>query len=60
VKPITTRQIAPWLVKNGDSVVRVRPEKFGTPELNQPATEDEIRDGKFYKDQAEYLADRAA
>jgi hypothetical protein len=60
VTPIMTRRNAPWIMQSGDSVVRVRPEKRGTSELHQPATPDEIRDGKFYKSESEYLADRAA
>jgi hypothetical protein len=60
VAPIMNRKNAPWLVKNGDAIVRVRPELKGTPQLNQPATADEIADGKFYKSESEYLADRAA
>jgi hypothetical protein len=60
VTPIMTRRNAPWLIKDGDSVVRVRPELKGASGLHQPATPDEIRDGKFYKSEAEYLADRAA
>jgi hypothetical protein len=59
--PIMSRRNAPWLVKHGDGpVVRVRPEKKGTPELHMPASADEIADGKFYKSESEYLADRAA
>jgi hypothetical protein len=62
VAPIETRRHAPWIVKMGDDqpIIRVRPEKSGTDELHQPATPDEIRDGKFFKNEAEYLAERAA
>jgi hypothetical protein len=60
VGPIENKKAAPWLVKRGDRIIRVRPERVGTGELNMPATEDEIRDGKFYANEAEYLADRAA
>ncbi len=60
VTPIMNRKNAPWLIKNGAAVVRVRPEMKGTPQLHQPASADEIADGKFYKTEAEYLADRAA
>jgi hypothetical protein len=60
VNPIMNRKNAPWLVKNGDAVMRVRPEKKGTPELHQPATPDEISDGVFFKDEAEFRASRAA
>jgi hypothetical protein len=52
---------SPWLVKHTDGrIIRVRPERVGTGELNMPATEEEIRLGKFYANEAEYLADRAA
>ena len=51
---------APWLVKRGDTIIRVRPDKIGTNELNLPATESEILEGRFYQSEAEYLADRAA
>ena len=54
------RQNAPYLKRVGDSIIRVRPEMKGTPQLNTPATEDEIRDGVFFKDEAAYLASRAA
>jgi hypothetical protein len=42
VAPIMTRHAAPWLAKNGDTIVRVRPELKGTPQLHQPATADEV------------------
>jgi hypothetical protein len=58
--PITNRKNAPWLAKSGDTIVRVRPEKKGTPELHQPATEDELRDGIYFESEAAYLASRAA
>jgi hypothetical protein len=59
--PIMNRRNAPWLVKIGDgAVMRVRPEKIGTPELHQPATPEEIADGVFFKDEAEFRASRAA
>jgi hypothetical protein len=60
VRPIENRQGAPWLVKNGDAVMRVRPEMRGSPQLHQPATADEIREGVFYDSEAAYLASRAA
>jgi hypothetical protein len=47
--PIMNRKNAPWLIKNGDAIVRVRPELKGTPQLNQPATADEIADGVYYQ-----------
>jgi hypothetical protein len=58
--PIMNRKNAPWLIRDGNTVIRVRPELKGTPQLNQVATPDEIADGKFYKTETEYLADRAA
>jgi hypothetical protein len=58
--PIMARKNAPWLVKNGDAIMRVRPEKKGTPELHQPATPEEISDGVFFKNEAEFRASRAA
>jgi hypothetical protein len=58
--PIMNRKNAPWLVKSGDAVMRVRPEKKGTPELHQPASADEIRDGIYFESEAAYLASRAA
>jgi hypothetical protein len=60
VTPIMNRKNAPWLVKHGDAVIRVRPEKRGTPELNMPAMPEEIADGVYYKSEAEFLAARAA
>jgi hypothetical protein len=60
VKPIENRQGAPWLLKSGDQVVRVRPELKGTPQLHQPATEQEIRDGVYYDSEMAYAASRAA
>jgi hypothetical protein len=60
VKPVEAKVGAPWLVKNGDAVIRVRPELKGTPGLNQPATSDEIRDGVYFESEAAFLASRAA
>jgi hypothetical protein len=60
VRPIENRQGAPWLVKHGDTVTRVRPELRGTPGLHQPATPEEIANGVFFKDEAEFRASRAA
>ncbi len=59
-KPIENRQGAPWLAKSGDQVVRVRPELKGTPQLHQPATPEEVRDGVYYDSEAAYNAARAA
>lgn len=61
VAPIMSRRDAPWLVRHGDGpVMRVRPEFTGTPQLHQPATAEEIADGIFFKDEAEFRAARAA
>jgi hypothetical protein len=61
VAPIMSRRDAPWLVRHGDGpVMRVRPELAGTPQLHQPATAEEIADGIFFKDEAEFRAARAA
>lgn len=58
---IETKTNAPWLRrdKNQAGVEQIIVVDL---ELNKgrPASADEIRDGKFYKDHAEYLADRAA
>jgi hypothetical protein len=59
-KPIENRDSAPWLkrfIEDGVEVIRVIDLKTHGARI---ATPDEIRDGKFYKDHAEYLADRAA
>jgi len=45
--------VTPWLVKSGDSVVKVIPGETSYPR----ATADEIALGKFYANQDEYLAD---
>jgi hypothetical protein len=59
-KPIESKQSAPWLRKyteDGKEVIRVIDlENHGA----RVATPREVLDGKFYKDHAEYLADRAA
>lgn len=61
VRPIETRQQAPWLIKAGEGkILRVFPEKRGTHEMYKPAEPDEISDGIFFKDEAEYLASCAA
>jgi hypothetical protein len=44
-----TTQAAPWLIKDGYRIVRVRPEMRGTAQLHQPATPEEIRDGVFFE-----------
>jgi hypothetical protein len=60
VRPIENRQAAPWLLKSGDSIVRVRPELRGTPQLHQPATPEEIREGIYFESESAYQASRAA
>jgi hypothetical protein len=60
VRPIENRMDAPWLAKSGDSIVRVRPELKGTPQLHQAATPEEIREGIFFESEAAYQASRAA
>ena len=56
VKPVESKANAPWLRKFGDSVHVIKPGETSAPF----ATEREILDGKFYKDLAEYQADRSA
>jgi hypothetical protein len=60
VRPIESKANAPWLrryTEEGKEVIRVIDlENHGA----RIATEREILDGKYYKDHAEYLADRAA
>jgi hypothetical protein len=60
VGPIESRKQAPWLIKSGAAVIRVRPEKKGTPELHPLATPDEILDGQYFKDEQEYRENHAA
>ncbi|MHC2791936.1 hypothetical protein ACVINZ_000948 [Mesorhizobium jarvisii] len=45
--------LTPWLVKSGDRVLKVIPGNTSYP----PASADEIAIGKYYANQAEYLAD---
>jgi hypothetical protein len=61
VKPVESKQNAPWLRKDKDwdgnertIVIDVQNHR------SHVASEREILDGKFYRDHAEYLADRAA
>jgi hypothetical protein len=58
---ISAKRNAVWLKNdrdvNGEPVVIVVPPRGGP---SRPATGDEIRDGKFYRDLAEFQADRAA
>ena len=59
-KRIESKIDGPWLkrfVESGIEVIRVVDLENHAARI---ATPDEIRDGKFYKDHAEYLADRAA
>ena len=60
VKPVETKQNAPWLKKfteNGVEIVRVIDVADHRAHV---ASEREILDGKYYRDHAEYLADRSA
>jgi hypothetical protein len=57
VKPVETKAATHWLRKDADGTIRVIDlEK----RVGRVATEREILDGKYYRDHAEYLADRAA
>jgi hypothetical protein len=56
VGPIEKKQAAPWLLKQGDKVVVVVPGAT----TYQDATEDQLREGKFYAGMQEYQQDRAA
>jgi hypothetical protein len=56
VVPIEKKTAAPWLLKQGDRVVVVEPGAA----TYQDATEDQLRDGKFYPDMQAYQQDRAA
>jgi hypothetical protein len=61
VKPVENKANAPWLKRDknaaGEDVIRVI--DVGN-HLAPIATPDQVRDGKFYRDHTEYLADRAA
>jgi hypothetical protein len=60
VKPVENKANAPWLKKyteEGREVIRVMDLENHAARI---ATEREILDGKYYKDHAEYLTDRAA
>jgi hypothetical protein len=59
-RPIENKQGAPWLVKNGDTIMVVRPALRGTAGLHQIATESEIREGIYYESESAYAASRAA
>ena len=50
VVPIETKARAPWLLREGDRVVVVKPGESTYP----VATPDELRDGVFYADLVEY------
>jgi hypothetical protein len=57
---VFSKRAAPWLKHdsvNGNPTIIIVPLRGGP---SRPATPDEIRDGKFYRDLAEYQADRAA
>jgi hypothetical protein len=57
VRPIELKTATHWLRKDADGTIRVIDlEK----RVGRVATEREILDGKYYKDHAEFLADRAA
>jgi hypothetical protein len=56
VLPIENKKAAPWLLKQGEKVVVVVPGAT----TYQEATEDQMREGKFYADMPEYQRDRAA
>jgi hypothetical protein len=56
-RPIELKTATHWLRKDADGTIRVIDLEN---HLARVATEREILDGKFYKDHAEYLADRAA
>jgi hypothetical protein len=57
-EPIETKADAPWLRRDknqaGDEQIIV----VDLQRTGRPASADEIRDGKYYKDYAEYLADQ--
>jgi hypothetical protein len=60
VRPVENKENAPWLhryTEEGREVIRVIDVANHGARI---ATEREILDGKFYKDHAEYLADRSA
>jgi hypothetical protein len=55
-----TKANAPWLVGDVDKPIRLRPELAGTPEFQRFATPEEISDGVWFKNAAEYQASRSA
>jgi len=67
-KPIEKRLNAPWLkrIKDSSGAERIHRITAADPDFDKTssgsrlATPDEIRDGKFYADHAEFLADRSA
>jgi hypothetical protein len=62
-KPVESKAGAPWLkryTENGVEVIRVVDFEAPGGPVGRIATQDEIRDGQFFKDHAEYLASRAA
>jgi hypothetical protein len=60
-EPIEKQFGAPWLTKmrGGDEIFCVNPDKRGTSEFQRLATADEMANGVFYKDVADYQAARA-
>jgi hypothetical protein len=62
-KPVESKAGAPWLkryTENGVEVIRVVDFEAPGGPVGRIATEEEKRDGKYYRDHSEYLADRAA
>jgi hypothetical protein len=60
VAPIEKRANGVWLLNSGGTILRVRPERRGSAEFQQPATETEIADGQFFTDEAAFRAAQAA
>jgi hypothetical protein len=56
VTPIEKKSAAPWLLRQGDRTVVVVPGET----TYRDATEDQLREGKFYAGMQEYQQDRAA
>jgi hypothetical protein len=60
-KPIETKVGAPWLKRSKDAAGKEIIVVIDVGSHTAPiATADQLRDGKYYRDHAEYLADRAA
>jgi hypothetical protein len=60
VRPIELKTATHWLRKDADGTIRVIDLLAPGGPVGRIATADEQRDGKYYRDHAEYLADRAA